>query len=82
MLLLIRLNDNSCIHSLFFQVVPKAILQCTHVAEGHSKAVLSICATDDLLFSGSKGKKSQNSQLYFRLAIRIFNLKKKKKKQQ
>ncbi|XP_014212531.1 kinesin-like protein KIF21A isoform X2 [Copidosoma floridanum] len=36
--------------------VPRAILQCTHVAEGHSKAVLSICATNDLLFSGSKDR--------------------------
>ncbi|XP_076762768.1 kinesin-like protein 31E [Xylocopa sonorina] len=35
---------------------PRAILQCTHVAEGHSKAVLSICATSDLLFSGSKDR--------------------------
>ncbi|XP_058799695.1 kinesin-like protein KIF21A isoform X2 [Phymastichus coffea] len=38
------------------KVVPRAILQCTHVAEGHSKAVLSICATNDLLFSGSKDR--------------------------
>lgn len=35
---------------------PRAILQCTHVAEGHSKAVLTICATSDLLFSGSKDR--------------------------
>ncbi|XP_076656956.1 kinesin-like protein 31E isoform X2 [Halictus rubicundus] len=35
---------------------PRAVLQCTHVAEGHSKAVLAICATDDLLFSGSKDR--------------------------
>ncbi|KAJ8673461.1 hypothetical protein QAD02_004723 [Eretmocerus hayati] len=38
------------------KTVPKAILQCSHVAEGHSKAVLSICVTDDLLFSGSKDR--------------------------
>lgn len=42
--------------SLLYQVQPRAILQCSHVAEGHSKAVLTICVTPDLLFSGSKGK--------------------------
>lgn len=31
-------------------------MQCTHVAEGHSKAVLAIDATKDLLFSGSKDR--------------------------
>ncbi|XP_076638046.1 kinesin-like protein 31E isoform X3 [Colletes latitarsis] len=35
---------------------PRAVLQCSHVAEGHSKAVLTICATADLLFSGSKDR--------------------------
>lgn len=30
-------------------------LQCVHVAEGHSKAVLCVDCTDDLLFTGSKG---------------------------
>ncbi|XP_031825671.1 kinesin-like protein 31E isoform X2 [Nomia melanderi] len=35
---------------------PRAVLQCSHVAEGHSKAVLTICATTDLLFSGSKDR--------------------------
>lgn len=30
-------------------------LQCVHVAEGHSKAVLCVDSTDDLLFTGSKG---------------------------
>uniref|UniRef100_H3D889 Kinesin family member 21A n=1 Tax=Tetraodon nigroviridis TaxID=99883 RepID=H3D889_TETNG len=29
-------------------------LQCVHVAEGHSKAVLCVECTDDLLFTGSK----------------------------
>ncbi|XP_043277094.1 kinesin-like protein KIF21A isoform X2 [Venturia canescens] len=38
------------------KVQPKAPLQCTHVAEGHSKAVLAIFATEDLLFSGSKDR--------------------------
>ncbi|CAM1321338.1 KIF21B (predicted) [Pycnogonum litorale] len=31
-------------------------LICSHVAEGHSKAVLSVIATDDLLFSSSKDR--------------------------
>ncbi|XP_046473383.1 kinesin-like protein KIF21A isoform X2 [Neodiprion pinetum] len=35
---------------------PRAILQCSHIAEGHSKAVLTICATNDRLFSGSKDR--------------------------
>ncbi|XP_012214479.1 kinesin-like protein KIF21A isoform X3 [Linepithema humile] len=38
------------------KVQPRAILQCSHVAEGHSKAVLTICVTPDLLFSGSKDR--------------------------
>ncbi|XP_034946309.1 kinesin-like protein KIF21A isoform X2 [Chelonus insularis] len=38
------------------KVQPRATLQCTHVAEGHSKAVLAIDATPDLLFSGSKDR--------------------------
>lgn len=28
---------------------------CTHITEGHSRAVLAIYATDDILFSASKG---------------------------
>ncbi|XP_032663629.1 kinesin-like protein KIF21A isoform X2 [Odontomachus brunneus] len=35
---------------------PRAILQCSHIAEGHSKAVLTVCVTTDLLFSGSKDR--------------------------
>ncbi|KAM8979265.1 kinesin-like protein KIF21A isoform 6-T6 [Sarcophilus harrisii] len=31
-------------------------LQCTHIAEGHTKAVLCIDSTDDLLFTGSKDR--------------------------
>ncbi|XP_056908532.1 kinesin-like protein KIF21A isoform X11 [Takifugu flavidus] len=31
-------------------------LQCVHVAEGHSKAVLCVDSTDDLLFTGSKDR--------------------------
>ena len=37
------------------QVNQRSVLACTHVAQGHSKAVLSVFATDDLLFSASKG---------------------------
>lgn len=33
-----------------------APLYCTHEAEGHSKAVLCLDATDDLLFTGSKDR--------------------------
>lgn len=38
------------------KTAPRSVLQCSHVAEGHSKAVLTICATDNLLFSGSKDR--------------------------
>ncbi|KAK7792455.1 hypothetical protein R5R35_013851 [Gryllus longicercus] len=38
------------------KVAAKAPLICTHVAEGHSRAVLSVDATDDLLFSSSKDR--------------------------
>lgn len=34
-----------------------AKLQCVHVAKGHTKPVLCVDATDDLLFTGSKGNK-------------------------
>lgn len=40
-----------------------APLQCVSVAEGHSKPVLCVDATDELLFTGSKGK---NMSLYER----------------
>ncbi|XP_017368246.1 kinesin-like protein KIF21A isoform X6 [Cebus imitator] len=39
---------------------PKGIrafpLQCIHIAEGHTKAVLCVDSTDDLLFTGSKDR--------------------------
>ncbi|XP_071455013.1 kinesin-like protein KIF21A [Hetaerina americana] len=38
------------------RATPKAPLICTHIAEGHSKPVLSVCATDDLLFTASKDR--------------------------
>ncbi|XP_069952682.1 kinesin-like protein KIF21A isoform X1 [Cherax quadricarinatus] len=34
----------------------RSVLACTHVAQGHCKAVLSVFATDDLLFSASKDR--------------------------
>lgn len=34
----------------------KSPLICTHLAEGHSRAVLALTATDDVLFSASKDK--------------------------
>lgn len=34
-----------------------AKFQCVYVAEGHTKPVLCVDATNDLLFTGSKGKK-------------------------
>ncbi len=33
-----------------------ARLQCVHVAEGHTKPLLCVDSTDDLLFTGSKGQ--------------------------
>ncbi|VVC43336.1 Hypothetical protein CINCED_3A002326 [Cinara cedri] len=34
----------------------KTPLVCTHITEGHSRAVLAVYATDDILFSASKDK--------------------------
>ncbi|KAK0161534.1 hypothetical protein PV327_009993 [Microctonus hyperodae] len=38
------------------KIQPRASLQCTHIAEGHSKAVLAIDAIGNMLFSGSKDR--------------------------
>merc|ERR1719273_89294 len=38
------------------RIAPKSPLICSNVAEGHSKAVLSVYATDELLFSASKDR--------------------------
>lgn len=35
-----------------------SLLSCTHIAEGHTKAVLTVAATEDMLFTGSKGELS------------------------
>uniref|UniRef100_A0A3Q3N2D8 Kinesin family member 21A n=1 Tax=Mastacembelus armatus TaxID=205130 RepID=A0A3Q3N2D8_9TELE len=55
--------DNMCVFSRgVINPVPStkssrsATLQCVHVAEGHSKAVLCVECTDDLLFTGSKDR--------------------------
>ncbi|XP_054447229.1 kinesin-like protein KIF21A isoform X6 [Pteronotus mesoamericanus] len=36
--------------------VKASALQCIHIAEGHTKAVLCVDSTDDLLFTGSKDR--------------------------
>ncbi|XP_067654279.1 kinesin-like protein KIF21A isoform X2 [Haliotis asinina] len=38
-------------------------LTCTHTAEGHTKAVLAVDATDDLLFTGSKDRTAKTWDL-------------------
>ena len=48
--------DKGVIHPYQGRIAPKSPLICTNVAEGHNKAVLSVFATDDLLFSASKDR--------------------------
>lgn len=55
------------------QSLLKGSLQCVAVAEGHSSGVLSICTTDELMFTGAAGmriKKKLKTKLiiihYFR----------------
>ncbi|XP_004855065.1 kinesin-like protein KIF21A isoform X2 [Heterocephalus glaber] len=38
------------------KVIRDSPLQCVHIAEGHTKAVLCVDSTDDLLFTGSKDR--------------------------
>ena len=38
-------------------------LVCSHIAEGHKGEVLSVCATDHLLFSASKGESTSCVEL-------------------
>ncbi|XP_052125712.1 kinesin-like protein KIF21A isoform X2 [Frankliniella occidentalis] len=47
-------QDHGTITPFPGRVSMKAPLVCTHVAEGHKSAVLSVAATDDLMFSSSK----------------------------
>uniref|UniRef100_A0A665WIW2 Kinesin family member 21A n=1 Tax=Echeneis naucrates TaxID=173247 RepID=A0A665WIW2_ECHNA len=55
-------DDDVCLSRGVINPVPStkssrsATLQCVHVAEGHSKAVLCVDSTDDLLFTGSKDR--------------------------
>ncbi|XP_034236761.1 kinesin-like protein KIF21A isoform X2 [Thrips palmi] len=46
--------DHGTITPFQGRVSMRAPLVCTHVAEGHKSAVLSVDATDDLMFSSSK----------------------------
>ncbi|XP_047500183.1 kinesin-like protein KIF21A isoform X4 [Penaeus chinensis] len=48
--------DTGIINPHSGRVSQRSVLACTHVAQGHSKAVLSVYATDDLLFSASKDR--------------------------
>lgn len=44
------------IHPFQGRIAPKSPLICSNVAEGHNKSVLSVFATDELLFSASKDR--------------------------
>jgi WD40 repeat protein len=44
------------IHPYQGRIAPKSPLICSNVAEGHTKAVLGVFATDELLFSASKDR--------------------------
>merc|ERR1719483_773044 len=44
------------IHPYQGRIAPKSPLICSNVAKGHTKAVLSVFATDELLFSASKDR--------------------------
>lgn len=58
-----------------------AKLQCVYVAEGHTKPVLCVDATDDLLFTGSKGKKQNKKKKKLnRLLLKTSSYQPKKKK--
>lgn len=46
-----------------------AKLHCVYVAEGHTKPVLCVDATDDLLFTGSKGE----IKLFFFAFVLLFS---------
>ena len=50
----------------------KAPLVCTHVAEGHKSAVLSVAATDDLMFSSSKGRLNNIMHLLELISLEIY----------
>ena len=48
--------SKGAIHPYQGRIAPKSPLICSNVAEGHTKAVLSVFATDELLFSASKDR--------------------------
>lgn len=52
-----------------------AKLQCVHVAEGHTKPVLCVDATDDLLFTGSKGTDENSWWPKYQIQIQIHTYK-------
>ena len=52
----IILHFQGSIHPYQGRIAPKSPLICSNVAEGHAKAVLSVYATDELLFSASKDR--------------------------
>lgn len=56
-----------------------AKLQCVYVAEGHTKPVLCVDATDDLLFTGSKGKKKKEKKKLNRLLLKTTSYQPKRK---
>lgn len=49
-----------------------APLQCVSVAEGHSKPVLCVDATDELLFTGSKGIHTVPLTVYVNIFSQIY----------
>ncbi|XP_065212787.1 kinesin-like protein KIF21A [Planococcus citri] len=51
-----RCNGKGIISQYQGKTTMKSPLICTHLAEGHSRAVLALSATDDVLFSASKDK--------------------------
>ena len=51
-----KLPDKGQINPFQGRIAPKSPLICTSVAEGHTKAVLSVYATDEWLFSASKDR--------------------------
>lgn len=60
------------------RLVARAPLICTSVAEGHNKAVLSVTATDELLFSASKDRtvkvRSSLSSLFLYLVLYLLSV--------
>ncbi|KAM6437074.1 kinesin-like protein KIF21A isoform 4-T4 [Liasis olivaceus] len=49
-------KDKGIINPVSSKCVRPSPVQCTYIAEGHTKAVLCVDSTDDLLFTGSKDR--------------------------